>query len=514
MKVDTILILDFGGQYCHLIGKKIRKERVFSHIVSPKITLKEIERLNKKYKIKGLILSGGPLSVYEKGALKCNMSLFKLKLPILGICYGHQLLAQIFGGKIEKGKLKEYGKTEVFIKKPIKILKGLKKKETVLMSHQDKVVFLPPDFEILAFSKNTEICAFCHKKEPIFGVQWHPEVPETKNGQKIFQNFLFEICKCQKNWKIENVIEKEIQNIKKIVKNEKAIIAVSGGIDSACACVLASKAIGKNLTAVFVDHGFLREGETKEIENFFKSMGISFLILKEKERFFNKIKGVKDPEKKRKIIGREFIRVFEKVAKKVKAKYLIQGTIYPDRIESGIKKFSEKIKTHHNVGGLPSKIKFEKIIEPLRDLYKDEVREIAKKLNLPSKIIFRQPFPGPGLAIRIIGKITKQKIELLKKADKIVREEIEKTKLKDKLWQYFPIFTNIKTTGIKGDKRFYGYVIALRVVESEQAMTAVFAKLPYQVLEKISQRITNEIPQISRVVYDISSKPPATIEWE
>jgi len=513
-KPDTILILDFGGQYCHLIARRIRQEKVFSHIVSPEIGLKEIEKLKEKLNIKGVIFSGGPFSVYEKRAIRCKKEILNLNLPILGICYGHQLLAFLFGGKIKAGKVKEYGIVEVKIKKKKGILRGLKNKEKVLMSHKDKVKSLPKDFEILASTETTEISAFSHKSKPIFGVQWHPEVSHTRNGQKIFKNFLFEICKCKRNWKIEEIIEKAIEEIRETVGKEKAIIALSGGIDSSTSALLGIKAIGENLTAVFVDHGFLREGEPETVRKFFEKQKINFVFQNERERFLKKLKGIISPERKRKIIGREFIRVFERVAQKIKAKYLIQGTIYPDRIESGIRKFSEKIKTHHNVGGIPSKIRFKKIIEPLRELYKDEVREIAKKLGLKEEILSRQPFPGPGLAIRIIGAVDERKIRILKKADKIIQEEIEKTDFKKKLWQYFPVFLDLKTTGIKGDKRAVGYVIALRAVESEEAMTADFAKLPYSLLEKISHRITNEIPQIMRVVYDITSKPPATIEWE
>jgi len=393
-------------------------------------------------------------------------------------------------------------------------LKGLSEKEKVWMSHGDTVFKMPEEFEVLAHTENCPVAAFRHKEKPIYGLQWHPEVIHTENGSLMLRNFIFEVCKCEVNWKMEDIIEKMVEGVKAEVGEGKAIIALSGGIDSSVATAVAAKALDNRLTAVFVDHGFMRENEPDFVRNAFQKFKINLIIADVQKRFLEKLEGVVDPEKKRKIIGEEFIRVFEEIAEKADAEYLIQGTIYPDRIESGFRKFSDKIKTHHNVAGLPIKIRFKKIVEPLRDLYKDEVRKVAKILGLPKEIVFRQPFPGPGLAVRIIGELTEDKVKIAKKADKIVREEIEKSGLEENLWQYFAVLTDTKVTGVKGDARAYGYVVAVRIVESREAMTASFAKIPYEVLERISTRITNEISEVTRVVYDITHKPPATIEWE
>lgn len=514
MKPDTILVLDFGGQYAHLIGRRIRENGVYSEVVSSDISMADLENLSIKFNIKGLILSGGPSSVYDPGSPKIKRTIVDSRLPMLGLCYGHQLLSHIFGGNVKKATRKEFGHTLAQIIKPVSILNKLNRTERVWMSHGDTVFSMPSEFETLATTPNCPVAAFRHKVKPIFGIQWHPEVIHTVNGSLIFRNFIFDICKCESNWQPANFIKSSINEIKQDVGNENAIIALSGGIDSSTAALLASKALGKNLVAVFVDHGFMREGETEEIKRIFKNSGINLVTVDAKKQFLNKLKGVTDPEGKRKIIGNEFIKVFEKFAEKVKATYLLQGTIYPDRIESGSTKNSDKIKTHHNVGGVPSKIKFKKIVEPLRDLYKDEVRAVAEELGMSINIVRRQPFPGPALAVRIIGEVNEKKIEIVKKADRIVTDEIEKSNLHDKLWQYFAILTDTKTTGIKGDARAYGYTVAIRAVESMEAMTANFAKLPYEVLERVSTRITNEIPEVSRVVYDITHKPPSTIEWE
>jgi GMP synthase (glutamine-hydrolysing) len=514
MKCDTILVLDFGGQYCHLIGRRIREHGVYSEIVAHDIKPEETRLLNEKFNVKGIILSGGPASVYEPNAPKPDSQILDLELPILGLCYGHQFISQMVGGKVEPSKCREYGIAYVTIDKPVGVLKGLSRKEKVWMSHGDTVFTLPDKFEILAHTENCPVAAFRHKKKPIYGLQWHPEVVHTENGAQMLRNFLFEVCKCEANWKMEDIIGKMVKEVKAEVGEGKAIIALSGGIDSSVATVVAAKALDNRLTAVFVDHGFMRESEPDFVRNTFQKFKINLIIADAQKRFLEKLKGVADPEKKRKIIGEEFIRVFEEIAEKVGAEYLIQGTIYPDRIESGFRKFSDKIKTHHNVAGLPTKIKFKKIVEPLRDLYKDEIRKVAKILGLPKEIVFRQPFPGPGLAVRIIGELTEEKVEIVKKADKIVREEIEKSGLEENLWQYFAVLTDTKATGVKGDARAYGYVVAVRIMESREAMTASFAKIPYEVLERISTRITNEISEVTRVVYDITHKPPATIEWE
>jgi GMP synthase (glutamine-hydrolysing) len=514
MKPDAILVLDFGGQYCNLIARRIREQKVYSEVVPCDITPEEIKEQSNTMNVKGLILSGGPWSVYEKDAPKFDPIILDMGIPVLGLCYGHQLIAYFSDGKVEPGTKKEYGIAHVTVDKPVGTLKGLSRKEKVWMSHGDTVYELPEDYETLAFTKSCPIAAYRHKTRQIYGLQWHPEVVHTENGMKMLHNFIFEVCKCEANWRPESVIEKALKEIKETVDSGTAIIGLSGGIDSSVATFMAAKALGERLLAIYVDHGFMRFGETEFVETTFKELGVNVVAVHAEERFLKRLEGIVDPEEKRKIIGEEFIRVFEEEAKKVDADYLIQGTIYPDRIESGFRKHSDTIKTHHNVGGLPENIEFKGIIEPLRDLYKDEVREIAKIMGLPNKLVRRQPFPGPGLAVRIIGELTKEKTELVRKADKIVTDEIEKAELEDGLWQYFVVLTETKSTGVKGDSRAYGYTVALRIVESKEAMTAGFAKISYGILEKISTRITNELPKVTRVVYDITHKPPATIEWE
>ena len=514
MEYDAILVLDFGGQYCNLIARRIREHKVYSEIVPCNITPEEIRELNKTMNVKGLILSGGPWSVYEQGAPKFDQKILEMGIPILGLCYGHQMIAYFSNGKVKQGKTKEYGTANVTIDKPVGVLKMLDSKEKVWMSHGDTVYALPEDYEMLAFTESCPIAAYRHKTKPIYGLQWHPEVIHTENGTKMLHNFIFEVCKCEANWKPESVVDKAVQEIKENVGNGTAIIGLSGGIDSSVATFMAAKALGERLLAIYVDHGFMRLGETEYVETTFKKLGVNIVAVHAQERFLKRLEGIIDPEEKRKIIGEEFIRVFEEAARKIAADYFIQGTIYPDRIESGFRKHSDTIKTHHNVGGLPEDIEFKAIIEPLRDLYKDEVREVAKIMHLPSELVHRQPFPGPGLAVRIIGKLTKEKTDLVRKADKIVTDEIEKTGLGDSLWQYFAVLTATKSTGVKGDCRAYGSTVAVRIVESKEAMTAGFARIPYDILERISTRITNELPHVTRVVYDITHKPPATIEWE
>ena len=513
-KYDAILVLDFGGQYAHLIGRRIREQGVYSEIVPQNIISAEIKSLKHSFKVKGLIFSGGPSSVYGPNAPKFDPQILELNLPILGLCYGHQLIAQTVKGKVEPAICKEYGITHVTIDKAIGVLQGLDQKETVWMSHGDTVFAMSPEFEVLAHTESCPVAAFKHQEKPIYGLQWHPEVIHTTKGSLMLHNFIFEVCKCQANWQMGDIIDRMIREITEEVGIGNAIIGLSGGIDSSVATAVAAKALNGRLVAVFVDHGFMREHEAELVEKAFQKFKINLVIANSQKRFMKKLKGVNDPEKKRRIIGEEFIRVFEEEARKTGADYLIQGTIYPDRIESGFQKHSEKIKTHHNVAGLPTEIKFKKILEPLRDLYKDEVRKVAEMLGLPKEIVYRQPFPGPGLAVRIMGELTKEKVLVAKKADKIVREEIEKRKLDKKLWQYFAVLTDTKATGVKGDARAYGYVVAIRTAESKEAMTASFAKISYDVLETISTRITNEIPEVTRVVYDVTHKPPATIEWE
>ncbi len=437
-----------------------------------------------------------------------------MNLPVLGICYGHQLLAHMVGGEVDTAEKGEYGIIRPEILNSEGILKGIEGKIKGWTSHSDVIRELPSGFKTTAKTENCPIAAFENRKEKIFGIQWHPEVTHSEYGDEIFRNFLFEICDCDPNWEMKKFAEKAIEDIKEKVGDSKAIIGVSGGIDSTTAAVLASKALGEKLTAVFVDQGLLRQGEPEQVKKTLQNYDLNLVALNERDRFLDKLEGVVDPEEKREVVGNEFIRVFEEVARKEGAEYLIQGTIYPDWIESGSETHADTIKSHHNVGGLPSRIDFKDIIEPLRDLYKDEVREIARSKGLPEEIVERQPFPGPGLAVRITGEITRDKIRILKRSDKIMRDEIEKAGLDKDLWQYFAVLLSTKSTGVKGDARDYGHVVALRAVESREAMTANFAELPYEVLENISNRIPNEISEVTRVVYDITHKPPATIEWE
>ena len=513
-KTDVILVVDFGGQYCHLIARRIRELNVYSEIVPPNITVDEVRELISSLNVKGMILSGGPSSVYEPGSPKIDPQILDMGLPILGLCYGHQLIAHLLGGEVKRGNRQEYGVAHVTIDKPVGVLRGLDRTENVWMSHGDTVQSLPGEFEVLAHTENCPVAAYRHLRKPIYGLQWHPEVVHTEHGTLMLRNFVFEVCGCEANWRPSSLIDEKIREIRKSVGEGRAIIALSGGIDSSTSAIIAAKALGKKLTAVFVDHGFMREGEPEFVKRTFEELGVKVIVVDARNRFFQKIRGVTDPEGKRRIIGREFIRVFEEIARETGAEHLIQGTIYPDRIESGFRKHSDKIKSHHNVAGLPTRIEFKTIIEPLRDLYKDEVRKLAEALGLPDEIVHRQPFPGPGLAVRIMGEVTPEKVELLRRADRIVSEEIERSGLNDELWQYFAVLTDTKSTGVKGDARAYGYVVAIRAVKSREAMTASFAELPYKILERISTRITNEIPSVTRVVYDITHKPPATIEWE
>ncbi len=514
MEADAILIIDFGGQYCHLIGRRIREMGVYSEIVPYDISLREIQSLQKTLGIKGIILSGGPLSIYSDDSPKMSREILELGLPILGICYGHQLLANYLGGRVKKAGKPEYGNSTANISIKTGILYGLNNREKVWMSHGDSVVSLPKGTDITASSPNCKIAAYEDGKRRIFGVQWHPEVVHTENGLKILSNFLFRICKCRKTWKAERNASEYVSKLKNEVGSGSAIMAMSGGIDSTTAALIASKALGKRLTAVFVNTGLMRKDEPEKISKIAKKLKINLVTVEAADLFFSSLDNVSDPEEKRKIIGREFIRAFEAQAKKTKAEFLIQGTIYPDRIESGHSKNSSVIKTHHNVGGIPADSKFKGIIDPLKDLYKDEVRNLAKSMGIPAEMVHRQPFPGPGLAVRIMGNVTREKAEILKEADAIVCSELEKIPMTKRPWQYFAVLTGSKSTGVKGDSRAYGNVIAVRAVESKEAMTANFSKIPFEILERISGRITEEIPSVVRVVYDITNKPPSTIEWE
>ncbi len=512
---DKIIILDFGSQYTQLIARRVRECKIYSEIHPYNLPLEKIRSLSPK----GIILSGGPSSVYEKDAPRCDPDLFKTGIPILGICYGMQLIAQSLGGKVSHSEKREYGNARLIIDRPARLFKGIKGRGESLkvwMSHGDQIKRLPKGFYILAHSENTPIAAIEDPEKKIYGLQFHPEVVHTQMGKVIIKNFLYEICNCKRKWTMESFLENTIMNLRNTIGDEKVICALSGGVDSTVVAVLLHKAIGDNLRCIFVDNGLLRSGEASQVVNLFRHhFRIPLTYIDAKDVFLKALKGVVDPEEKRKRIGRTFISIFEKEAKKIgKIKYLAQGTLYPDVIESvSFKGPSAKIKSHHNVGGLPERMKFT-LIEPLKELFKDEVRELGRILGLPEKIIKRQPFPGPGLAIRIIGEVTESRLEILRNADEIVLEEMDKNNLTDKVWQSFAILLPVKTVGVMGDERTYENVIAIRVVESQDGMTADWVRIPYEILGNLSNRIINEVKGINRVVYDISSKPPSTIEWE
>ena len=508
--MDTIIVLDFGSQYSHLISRRIRDLGVYSEVLPSKTSKKDLFRIKD---LKGLILSGGAVSVYDKDAPEYDGGVFKINIPILGICYGHQLIAHVNNGKVIQGKSGEYGLTELKLIKESRILNGLNKTEKVWMNHKDIVKALPENYSVIASTDNSSTAVFENDKDKIYGVQFHPEVSHTINGNKILENFVFRICKAKKEYNTNKIIENINKEIKGKLRSKKAIIALSGGVDSSTAAILISKIIGKNLIAVYVDTGLMRYKETDFIKKTFSQYNLNLRIINAQDRFFNSLKGITEPEEKRKIIGRLFIDIFNEIAEKERAQILIQGTIYSDRIESGITKNSSKIKSHHNVGGLPENMKL-KIYEPLKDLYKDEVRRIAKEIKLDKDITERHVFPGPGLGIRIIGEVTREKAEIVRKASFIVEDELKKINLYNDVWMAFAILLSIKSVGIQGDARSYKYPIVIRVIESKDAMTANFAKVPYEILEKISTRITNDISEVNRVVYDISNKPPATMEWE
>lgn len=508
-----ITIVDFGSQTTHLIGRRIRDMGVKTEIILPEKAFDSI----KFYKPKGIILSGGPASVYGKKALLVDKRIFNLGIPVLGICYGLEVIGHLLGGKVASGKKKEYGPAYIKITKDkptCNLFNSIsKKKFKVWMSHFDQVVELPNGFTGYGSTDTVEHAVFGDNKRKIYAVMFHPEVHHTEFGNIVLKNFIFDIC-----FTNPIISSKKIEEVEKFIKTEInsqiAVCALSGGIDSSVAAYLTYRVIGKKLTCFYVDSGLMRTGETDEVENNLrKKLKLPLTVIRAKKDFLKALKGVVDPEKKRKVIGKTFIRVFEREAKKIKAKILIQGTIYPDVIESQGTKHSHKIKTHHNVGGLPKKHGF-KIVEPLRSFYKDEVREIARKLDFPKEIVNRHVFPGPGLAVRIIGEVTEKKLEILKKADKIVIEEIKKAGLYDRIWMAFAVFAGIKTTGVAGDERKYGETIAIRVIESKDTMTADWSRLPYGVLARISERITTEVFEVVRVVYDITTKPPSTMEWE
>ena len=508
---ELILILDFGGQYNQLIARRVRKCNVYSEVVPYNISIEKIKEKNPK----GIIFTGGPASVYGEDSPKCSEEIFNLGIPVLGICYGMQLMAHTLGGKVTSANTREYGETNVNLDNTSPLFQGFNNTNIFLMSHTDYVEKVPDGFKKIADTPVCPIAGMENSERKLYGIQFHPEVNNSKNGIQVIKNFLYNVCKCSGDWVMSSFVEDSIKSLKEKIGDKKALCALSGGVDSSVAAVLLSKAIGKNLTCIFVDHGLLRKNEGDEVEEIFtKYYDLNFVRVNAKDRFLDKLAGVTDPEKKRKIIGEEFIRVFEEEAKKLGTiDFLVQGTIYPDVIESGLGK-SAVIKSHHNVGGLPEHVDFKEIVEPLRSLFKDEVRKTGLELGIPEKLVYRQPFPGPGLAIRIIGDITEDKLNILKDADSIFREEIANANLHRNINQYFAVLTNLKSVGVMGDERTYDYTVALRAVETTDFMTGVWSKIPYDVLEKVSCRIVNEVKHVNRVVYDITSKPPATIEWE
>ena len=515
MKRETVIVIDFGGQYNQLVARRVRECNVYCEIYSYKTNIETIKAMNPK----GIILTGGPNSCYEADSPTYTKELFELGIPVLGLCYGAQLMMHILGGKVEAAPVREYGKTEVLVdKKDSKIFADVSEKTICWMSHFDYISKVAPGFTISAHTADCPVAAAENADKGLYAIQYHPEVLHTVEGTKMLSNFVLNVCGCAGDWKMDAFVENTVKEIREKVGDGRVLLALSGGVDSSVAAGLLSKAIGKQLTCVFVDHGLLRKDEGDEVESVFGPEGqfdLNFIRVNAQQRYYDKLAGVTEPEAKRKIIGEEFIRIFEEEAKKIGAvDFLAQGTIYPDVVESGLGGESAVIKSHHNVGGLPDYVDFKEIIEPLRDLFKDEVRKAGLELGIPEKLVFRQPFPGPGLGIRIIGEVTAEKVQIVQDADAIYREEIANAGLDQEINQYFAALTNMRSVGVMGDERTYDYAVALRAVKTIDFMTAESAEIPYEVLNKVMNRIINEVKGVNRVFYDLTSKPPGTIEFE
>jgi len=515
---EEVIVLDYGGQYSQLIARRVRDCGVFSELLPSHTPLEQIERR----KPRGIILSGGPASVYAEGAPRLERGLLELGVPVMGICYGMQLLVHELGGKVQEAEVGEFGRSDLTVIEPGTLLKGMPKEQTCWMSHRDTVIEPPPGFTALASSSVSPVAAVEDAQRGIYGIQFHPEVVHTPYGQEILTRFLTEVCGCERTWSAKGIVEDQIERIRRQVGDGQVICGLSGGVDSSVAALLVHRAVGDQLTCVFVDHGLMRKDEGEQVVSAFRdTFKVPIVAVDAEERFLEKLKGVSEPEAKRKAIGAEFIRVFEEEAAKLAgggdgegARYLVQGTLYSDVIESGGGTGAATIKSHHNVGGLPDDLKFE-LVEPLRALFKDEVRAVGAELGLPERLVWRQPFPGPGLAIRIVGgEATKERLDVLREADSILQEEIRKAGLYRELWQSFCVLPDVRTVGVQGDERTYGYVVVVRAVTSDDAMTADWARLPYDLLETIASRMINQLREVNRVVLDITSKPPGTIEWE